>query len=184
MIKGLGLVSLEAYKAIKRYGRKTALGPVQREAVWKVYEAYQRRLDAAGLHEWSDAALMVLRLTSAEKSNKFYDDMIIDEAQDLKPVDLRVLQSLVAPDGTLMVLGDAAQTLYSRGFSWVQAGISARGRTSLLRVNYRNTSQIAEAASQLIKNNTLLRSSNEYVDPQWTRRSGDRPRLLTSSVQS
>ena len=183
VIKGLGLSSVEAYKAVKRYGRKTALGPVQREAVWKVYEAYQRRMEAAGLHEWSDAALLILRQAGTEKLNKLYDDIIVDEAQDLKPVDLRVIQSLVAPQGTLMVLGDAAQTLYSRGFSWVQAGISARGRTSILRINHRNTCQIAEAASQLITHNTLMRSSNEYIDPQWTRREGARPKLLVSAAR-
>lgn len=182
VIKGLGLASVEAYKAIRRYGRKTALGPVQREAVWKVYEAYQRHMQIAGLHEWEDAALLALRLDKSEKYHCIYDDIIVDEAQDLKPVALRVIQSLVAPEGTLMVLGDAAQTLYSRGFSWVQAGISARGRTSILRVNHRNTCQIAEAAAQLIACNELMRSSNEYVDPQWTRRAGEMPKLLISAT--
>jgi superfamily I DNA/RNA helicase len=89
---------------------------------------------------------------------------------------------LVAREGTLLVLGDGAQTLYSRGFSWVQAGISARGRTALLRVNHRNTCQIAEAAAQLIQYNRLMPSTDEYVDPQWTRRSGPAPRLLTSAT--
>jgi superfamily I DNA/RNA helicase len=181
IIKGLDLTSVEAYKAIKRYGRKTALGPVQREAVWRVYEAYQRRMEAAGIHEYADAAPLVLALARKGLLSKRYDDIIVDEAQDLKPVDLRVIQLLVAPGGTLIVLGDAAQTLYSRGFSWVQAGISARGRTSILRINHRNTSQIAEAAAQLILHNTLMRSSNEYVDPLWTRREGPRPKLLISA---
>ena len=182
IIKGLNLVSVEAYKTIKRYGRKTALGPAQREAVWKVYQAYQKRMDAARFHEWADTALLVLRQAEQGPLNKVYDHIIVDEAQDLKPVDLRVVQLLVAPQGTLMVLGDAAQTLYSRGFSWVQAGIAARGHTSLLHVNYRNTSQIAEAASQLIMKNVLMRASNEYVDPQWTRREGAVPLLLRASA--
>jgi superfamily I DNA/RNA helicase/mRNA-degrading endonuclease YafQ of YafQ-DinJ toxin-antitoxin module len=183
IIKGLDLVSVEAYKAIKRYGRKTALGPTQREAVWKVYQAYQKRMDAAKFHEWADIALLVLRQAQTAPLNKVYDHIIVDEAQDLKPVDLRVVQLLVDPQGTLMVLGDAAQTLYSRGFSWVQAGIAARGHTSILHVNYRNTSQIAEAASQLIMKNVLMRASNEYVDPQWTRREGSVPLLLRAPAR-
>jgi superfamily I DNA/RNA helicase len=183
VIKGLGLTSVEAYKVIRRYGRKSALGPVQRAAVWKVYEAYQRRLAAAGLHEWPDAPLLILRQPLDQKSITLYDDIIVDEAQDLKPVELRVIHALVAPGGTLMVLGDAAQTLYARGFSWVQAGISARGHTSILRVNHRNTSQIAQAAAQLIAHNELMRASHEYVDPLWTKREGPRPRLLTSMTR-
>lgn len=179
VIKGLDLGSMQAYKAIKRYGRKTALGPVQREAVWRVYTAYQQRMQAADIHEYADAAPMVLALAKRGQVNTRYDDIIVDEAQDLKPVDLRALLLLV-PGGTLLVLGDAAQTLYSRGFSWVQAGISARGRTAILRINHRNTCQIAEAAAQLIRYNRLMRSTDEYVDPQWTRRAGPAPRLLTS----
>ncbi|MGH2506340.1 MAG: 3'-5' exonuclease [Ktedonobacteraceae bacterium] len=180
VLKGLNLSSVEAYKAVKRYGRKTALGPVQREAVWKVYHAYQRRMDAAGIHEWADTAVLTLRLAQAGPLAQVFDDIIIDESQDFKPVELRAIQALAAPQSTIMVLGDAAQTLYSRGFSWVQAGISARGHTSILRVNYRNTSRIAEAASQLIAHNTLMRSSNEYVDPLWTQRDGYSPELLRS----
>ncbi|MGH2479488.1 MAG: 3'-5' exonuclease, partial [Ktedonobacteraceae bacterium] len=180
VLKGLDLSSVEAYKVVKRYGRKTALGPIQREAVWKVYELYRKRMEAANIHEWADAALLTLHLARLGPLARVFDDIIIDESQDFKPVELRAIQALAAPQSTIMVLGDAAQTLYSRGFSWVQAGISARGRTSILRVNYRNTSQIAEAASQLIANNTLMRSSNEYVDPLWTRRDGYLPGLLVS----
>jgi superfamily I DNA/RNA helicase/mRNA-degrading endonuclease YafQ of YafQ-DinJ toxin-antitoxin module len=180
VIKGLDLVSVQAYKAIRRYGRKTALGPAQREAVWHVYEDYQQRMQAAGIHEYADAAPLVLAQAKSGQVGRHYDDIIVDEAQDLKPVDLRVLQLLVVPEGTLLVLGDAAQTLYSRGFSWVQAGISVRGRTSILRVNHRNTCQIAQAAAQLIQYNRLMRSTDEYVDPQWTRRAGPRPKLLSS----
>lgn len=182
VIKGLDLVSVEAYKAIRRYGRKSALGSAQREAVWHVYEDYQQRMQAAGIHEFADAAPLVLAQARSGQVSRHYDDIIVDEAQDLKPVDLRVLQLLVAPEGTLLVLGDAAQTLYSRGFSWVQAGISARGRTSILRINHRNTSQIAEAAACLIQQNRLLRSTDEYVDPQWTRRAGPLPKLLSSAT--
>ncbi len=178
ILKGLNLISVEAYKAIKRYGRKTALRPAQRAAVWLVYEAYQRRMEKAGLHDWADAALLVLRMNAAGTPMQTYDDIIVDEAQDLRAADLRAIQCLVAPSGTQFILGDAAQTLYTRGFSWVQAGISARGRTATLSINYRNTRQIAEVASQLIMNNRLMRDANEYVDPQWTRRSGRRPVLL------
>ena len=86
-----------------------------------------------------------------------FDDIIVDEAQDLRSVDLRVIQQFVAPSPaksegavhSVMILADAAQTLYSRGFSWKQAGIQARGHTVILRKNYRNTRQVAEAAAHL-----------------------------------
>ncbi len=115
VIKGFGLKDVQEYKSIERYGRKTALAPGQREAVWRVYEAYQRRLAQAKYHDWSDAALLMLQ---EQPCSKRYDDIIVDEAQDLTPVDLRVIQQLIALSGnspfglkSLMILGDAAQTL-------------------------------------------------------------------------
>jgi superfamily I DNA/RNA helicase/mRNA-degrading endonuclease YafQ of YafQ-DinJ toxin-antitoxin module len=189
VIKGLGLKSVEEYKAVERYGRKTALSPKQREAVWMVYEAYRRRLGRAHVHDWSDHALVALDALRTQPVDQPYDDIIVDEAQDLTPVELRVIQQfaassnseIVGEGSSVMILADAAQTLYSRGFSWKQAGIQARGRTAILRKNYRNTRQIAEAAAYLLEKNTLLKSANEYVDPEWTQRQGSRPILIKSA---
>ena len=76
VLKGLDLSSVEAYKVVKRYGRKTALGPIQREAVWKVYELYRKRMDAANIHEWADAALLTLRMAQAGPLARVFDDKI------------------------------------------------------------------------------------------------------------
>lgn len=185
VIKGLEIKSVEEYRQTERFGRKTALSAKQREVVWKVYEAYQRRLNAAGCHDWQDVSLKAIQTLRQRPPLTPYDDIIVDEAQDLLPVDLRAIQLFVAPTSTsvparssIMILADAAQTLYSRGFSWKQAGIQARGRTAILRKNYRNTRQIAEAAAHLLEHNVLMRASNEYVDPEWTQRQGTFPIVI------
>jgi superfamily I DNA/RNA helicase len=47
----------------------------------------------------------------------------------------------------LFVAGDGTQRLFhSRPFSWTDAGIHARGRTRILKRNYRNTEQILQTA--------------------------------------
>jgi len=181
VIKGLGIKSVEEYKDVERYGRKTALNAKQREAVWRVYEVYQRRLALIKQHDWSDPTLLTLASLQVRPPAHPYDDIIVDEAQDLTPVDLRVIQQLVKPDGSMMILADAAQTLYSRGFSWKQAGLQARGRTAILRKNFRNTRQVAEAAAHLLMQNTLMRSANEYVDPEWTQRQGPAPIVMKAT---
>ena len=188
VIKGLGLQSVEEYKEVERFGRKTALSAKQREVVWKVYETYQRRLNAARYQDWQDMTLRTIQTLQERPPITPYDDIIVDEAQDLLPIDLRAIQLFVAPTSpgvlatsSIMILADAAQTLYSRGFSWKQAGIQARGRTAILRKNYRNTRQIAEAAAHLLEQNTLMRASNEYVDPEWTRRQGALPIVMKAS---
>ena len=185
VIKGLGLKTLAEYKDIKRYGRKTALHPIQREAVWKVYEMYQQQLNRAGCNDWADVALRTLNILQDWPFYDFYDDIIVDEAQDLTPVELRVIRLLIAPTArdtsetnSIMILRDAAQTLYSRVFYWGQADTQAKVRTATLRKNYRNTRQIAEAAAQLLAQNELMRSSNEYVDPELTLHEGPLPIVM------
>ncbi len=188
VIKGLGLKNVGEYKNVKRYGRKTALKPLQREAVWNVYEAYEQQLSRARLNDWADVAIRTLQTLQKWPFYDFYDDIIVDEAQDLTPVDLRVIRLLIAPatlstskSNSIMILGDVAQTLYSRVFSWGQIGMQTRVRTATLRKNYRNTRQIAEAAAQLLKQNTLMRSLNQYVDPEWTQRQGSYPIVMKAA---
>ncbi len=185
VIKGFGLESLDEYLEVRRYGRKTALRQLQRKAVWEVYEAYQQRLDESQVHDWSDVALLAWQSLRKQPLEEAYDDVIVDEAQDLTPVDYRVFQLLaVTPtdieprSGGILILGDAAQTLYSRGFSWQQVGIQARGRAAILRKNHRNTCRIGEAAVHLLKQNVLMNAANEYIDPEWIQRQGTPPKLL------
>ena len=45
-----------------------------------------------------------------------------------------------------MLLGDGAQRIYAGGFKLRQAGVEVRGRTTVLRTNYRNTAEIIGAA--------------------------------------
>ncbi|HLL78100.1 MAG TPA: ATP-dependent helicase, partial [Ktedonobacteraceae bacterium] len=187
VIKGLGLELLDAYKVIKRYGRKTALGPVQREAIWDVYQTYQQKLAQAMVNDWADVALLTWKSLKQQPLEDPYDDVIVDEAQDLSPIDYRVFQFFVPAvnppqkSSSILILGDAAQTLYARGFSWEQAGIQARGRTAILRKNHRNTREIGEAAVCLLKHNEVLHSSDGFIDPEWIQRQGTLPKLIKAA---
>lgn len=188
VIKGHGLTTYEQYRGIERYGRKTALGPGYRAVMWQVYEAYTRRFAKSQTIDYYDVAMQALHALHGHHNRQRYDDIIVDEAQDLTIVDLRVLEQLVKTTtghdtmpGTFLILADAAQTLYSCGFSWQQAGIQARGHTAILRKNHRNTRQVVEAAAQLIQHNVLRRESGEYITPEGTQRQGPPPLLIRAT---
>ena len=73
--------------------------------------------------------------------------------QDLTPTsDPNLLAQMVDPTtNSLLVLYDDAQSIYERSrskqFSFKSVGIQAQGRTTILKINYRNTRQILQTAS-------------------------------------
>lgn len=80
--------------------------------------------------------------------------VMVDEAQDFDDDALRLCVALTEPRadgmGDLLIVADSAQRIYDRSFSWSAAGIQARGRTSVLRVNYRNTQEVLAFASAFV----------------------------------
>lgn len=187
VIKGNGLKRIEEYLDAKRYGRKTALKKPARQATWKVFEIYQSTLEKAGKMDWQDVTLLTYQELFSQSLREPFAHVVIDEAQDLTAMQLRVAQRLnkgatYRPESSIFLVGDAAQTLYSRGYAWVQVGLQLRGRSSTLRKNFRNTRQIADAAATLLAYNHNLKLSEEYVDPQYTNRLGPWPIVLQCDV--
>ena len=75
-----------------------------------------------------------------------YGAVMIDEGHDFEPDWLRLVVSMIDPDSdSLLLLYDDAQAIYSKralNFSLSSVGVQARGRTTVLRINYRNTNEI------------------------------------------
>jgi len=81
-----------------------------------------------------------------------YQAVLIDEGHDFAPEWLRLVVQMVDPStNSLLVLYDDAQSIYDRArkkeFSFKSVGIQAQGRTTILKINYRNTRQILQTAS-------------------------------------
>ena len=81
-----------------------------------------------------------------------YLAVLIDEGHDFAPEWLKLVTQMVDPTtNSLLVLYDDAQSIYERArskqFSFKSVGIQAQGRTTILKINYRNTRQILHAAS-------------------------------------
>lgn len=81
-----------------------------------------------------------------------YQAVLIDEGHDFAPEWLRLITQMVDPaTNSLLVLYDDAQSIYERSrskqFSFRSVGIQAQGRTTILKINYRNTRQILQTAS-------------------------------------
>ena len=115
-----------------------------------------------------------------------YSALLIDEAHDFEASWLRIATQLVDPaTRSLLVLYDDAQSIYQRAkkrFSLASAGIEAQGRTSILRVNYRNTVEVLalaiQCAEQLLTETSESDTQIQRVYPETAGRRGPMPQLL------
>jgi len=90
-----------------------------------------------------------------------YGAVLIDEGHDFLPEWFRLVVQMVDPStNALLLLYDDAQHIYGkqakRTFSFKSVGIQAQGRTTILKVNYRNTEEILSVAYSFAK---------EYLSP-------------------
>ncbi len=81
-----------------------------------------------------------------------YQAVLIDEGHDFAPEWLRLVTQMVDPStNSLLLLYDDAQSIYERSrskqFSFKSVGVQAQGRTTILKINYRNTKQILQTAN-------------------------------------
>jgi hypothetical protein len=162
VIDAWGLTSLDAYSTVQRMGRKSRLGPNQRARLWPVFQAMRSALTAERYTTWADV-FTGLADALVVRENKPFDHVVIDEAQDLGPAELRFFAALALNklDG-LFLSGDVGQRIFQHPFSWASLGVDIRGRSHTLKVCYRTSQQIRRAADKLLP--TVLRDTDGLED--------------------
>ncbi|MBD2114925.1 MULTISPECIES: DEAD/DEAH box helicase [Cyanophyceae] len=99
-----------------------------------------------------------------------YGAVMVDEGHDFAPEWLKLVAQMVNPfTDSLLVLYDDAQNLYgqraNREFSFKSVGIKAQGRTTILKLNYRNTAQVLMLAYEFAKEVMQPISPDEDIPP-------------------
>lgn len=149
----------EAYLQVDRSGRGRALNRAQRAAIWPVLDAFRAALSEAKRADWPTVLRVVReRIEDGTLSLPYrFRAAIVDEAQDLGAPEMRLLLTLVGqrPD-SLLLLGDTRQQIYARGSYVRTLGIPIGRRHVSLRVNYRTTEQIREAAARVVASASTL----------------------------
>ncbi len=118
-----------------------------------------------------------------------YLALLIDEAHDFDETWLQMATRMVNPaSNSLLVLYDDAQSIYQkqrRKFSFASVGIQAQGRTSVLKLNYRNTAEVLALAMQCAANLVAERPESEdavqTVQPSTAGRRGPLPVLIEAA---
>lgn len=156
VIEGRGLERVSQYLSEDRSGRGQPFPERLRRAVWSLYEQTKERIARQGYATWADIRKQaLLNIRQGRSTDALYDYVIVDEAQDLTPLALRLCMALVKDSKGVFLAADSSQSIYNRGFSFskVDTELNVSRRTRHLARNYRSTREIAEAAQQLLNIN-------------------------------
>ncbi|WP_228789444.1 UvrD-helicase domain-containing protein [Nocardia cyriacigeorgica] len=160
-IKGRGLETRDAYKAIKRTGRDgIQLHGTRRDYVWEhLYRPYQARMANRGADDFNDIirkAIDELRARPLDSAED-YAMVVVDEVQDFTLMQLRLVHQIAGggPDANLLMVGDGQQQVYAGGWRISDAGIPLLGRGRILRRNYRNREAILRYTQQIEAGNSV-----------------------------
>lgn len=116
-----------------------------------------------------------------------YSAILIDEGHDFQPGWFKLVVQMVSPETNhLLVLYDDAQSIFKRssdrGFSFKSVGVQAQGRTTILKINYRNTRQILELAASIARDILDPKATDDdgvpLIRPISCGREGPAPQLI------
>lgn len=108
-----------------------------------------------------------------------YGALLIDEGHDFEPDWLKLAVQMLDPESnSFLLLYDDAQSIYgkrkSAGFSFRSLGISASGRTRILKRNYRNTVEILNCAREFARDVLEAVDADDDSIPSLIPESGER----------
>jgi len=127
--------------------------------------------------------LLLDAYASGEARSGTYQAVLVDEGQDFAKDWYRViLRALDPATNSLFIATDSSQNIYNRKIAWRELGVDVVGHSRVLRINYRNTRPVLNAAYQII---SALDSSarmgqgqgDDYVTPDRALRDGPPPEV-------
>ena len=183
VIDDWGIETLEDYTNLSRVGRKSKLGTNQRKDLWRIFDETKQLLKSRNLTTWSHI-FRELSLTNDPSAQ--YDHVIIDEAQDISSAELSFLARHYGdkPNG-LFFAGDTGQRIFRAPFSWSSLGVDVRGKSNILKVNYRTSQQI-RAKADLLLPKEIKDGDNQSEDRSGTVSvfSGEPPKISLSDDEA
>lgn len=149
---------------------------------------HRRRSHSLGDIPWTAADLALIdeakvlvgppRGVDPESWPRTYGHIVVDEAQDLSPMQLRMLARR-SISGSMTVVGDVAQATSAQapgGWEQVAAHLSPKrpATVTTLSVNYRTPAEIMEVATEVLR-----AADRDLVPPASVRSTGVSPRAVT-----
>ena len=137
-----------------------------KESFFNIFREFEKMLRAEGKIDFDDMLLLTRRLFADRPEvldfwREIYDYILIDEFQDVCPLQYELIKQVAYPKNNLFIVGDDDQSIYSfRGASpdimlkfQKEFKSDKNYETITLNVNYRCAAEIVAVSSRLIQKN-------------------------------
>jgi DUF2075 family protein len=134
--------------------RQSIFTGTERSVMYELFEKYRQWIEKDALYDlnmiarqWQDIAF------------PRYDFVVVDEVQDLTPVQLTLILKTLKHQGRFLLCGDSNQIVHPNFFSWSQLkslfwnnpDLARRQQLSVLTANFRNGTEATRLANRLLK---------------------------------
>ena len=143
------------------------------KVVCEVYKKYNEKLYKNNSVDFDDLLLLPIKLFKEypevlSRYQELYKYILIDEYQDTNEAQYILTKLLSEKNRLITCVGDDSQSIYSfRGANYKNILNFEKdykdAKTILLEENYRSTSNILDAANQVIKNNKMRKDKNLWT---------------------
>lgn len=151
-------------------GRETTATP---DTIAKLYAEYEQTKRRAGQIDFADLLLIMTGAMDefpavAEQIRSQYRHFVVDEYQDVSPLQQRLLDLWLGDRDDLCVVGDANQTIYSFAGATPEHLLGFRRRfpeavVVRLHRDYRSTPQVVELANNVVRSGVVGRGEPGLV---------------------
>lgn len=147
-----GVLTRDAYRQLGV--RQSIFAEDLRDSVYDLFEKYVAWLRENKLY---DLNLVAQEWMSA--AEKRFDFVVIDEVQDITPIQLALVLKTLKKQGNFLLCGDSNQIVHPNFFSWAQVkslfwsdpALAERQELRILSANFRNGQEATRVANQLLK---------------------------------
>ncbi len=186
-------VTPESYPAHSRSQARGGVSDLDAEVVARVYAGYETVKRDRGFIDFEDVLLLTAGMIEDDAAmaaavRDQYRSLLVDEYQDVSPIQQRLLDLWLADRDDLTVVGDANQTIYSFAGATPSYLLGFRKRfpsAAVIRLerSYRSTPQVVATANRLL-------DSSPSADPaarvvlKAQRQSGPEPEWLVAADEA
>ena len=133
--------------------RQSIFAAAKRDSLYDLFEKYRTWLESSQLFDLN----LIAQQWQAHAAPR-YDFVVIDEVQDMTPVQLALVLKTLKKPGHFMLCGDSNQIVHPNFFSWAQVKtlfwrapkLAERQQLSLLTANFRNSIAATRVANRLL----------------------------------